>query len=124
MAKKDALHRLQNYQNKLTPDRVKQSLDMKIEQMRQRQRITAEELVEMEEHVQSVLAGEDVSVIQYAYFHAFARQIYRLKKKYLGGNALIREVELLIYIWTQRELDEKVLKKVRDEVFAVQEPKK
>ena len=52
------------------------------------------------------------------------RQVYRLKKKYLGGNALIREVELLIYVWTQRELDEKVLKKVRDEVFAVQEPKK
>jgi hypothetical protein len=120
--KKSALQRLKNYQNKLTPEGVKQALDIKIDDMRQRQRATVEELVEIEEHVQSVLAGEDVTVIQYPFYHDFARQLYRLKKKYLGGKGLLKEVELLIYIWTERELDDKVLRKIKDEVFALKEP--
>jgi len=124
MAKKDSLHRMESYQLKFTSERVKETLDAKRARMIERQRVASEELVALEERVQAVLAGEDVPVIQYVWFHDFARQLYRLKKKFMGGKGIGQEVALLIYVWTARKLDEKVLTKVRDEVFAIQEPKK
>ena len=44
--------------------------------------------------------------------------------EFMGGQGEGREVALLIYVWKERDLDEAVLTRLRDEVFAVPEPEK
>lgn len=82
------------------------------------------ELGELEDRVKGVLSNEPVKTMDYLKYHNFAHTVLARRKRYPGGYALFGEVQMLIDEYTARDCIESVLEKIRDDVFAIQAPKK
>jgi hypothetical protein len=119
MPKKDAVQRMESYVLKLNPERVKQDLEKRQNGMLNRQREAIVALTDIEAKVKAVLASEDIPTILYVYYYDFARETFRLQRRLGGGNGLSKEVTLLIYKWKERTLQQRVLERIRDEVFSI-----
>jgi hypothetical protein len=123
MPRKSADERIANYETGLDPEHVKQMFERRKAGMiiRHTNRVTA--LAAMEDMVKSSLADEEnVTTLLYPYYYDFARQVFKLHTKIPGGKAHDREVRILIDTWTSRELDERILVKIADEVLGVKVP--
>jgi len=113
--------RIENY-SRLNPTRVMEDFTAKKPDMITQETAIFAELEGIEEHVRGILSGETASTIQYPFYQAFAKEVWKLHRHYGGGNPVIDEVALLVYKWKTRGLTEAVLNKIRDEVFAIPAP--
>ena len=62
---------------------------------------------------------EGVSVAQYATYLAFGREIWRIVRNGLSGNAAAKEAATLAQKWVGRSLTLSVLELIRTQVFNI-----
>jgi hypothetical protein len=114
--------RIRKYTLGVNPTRVMEDLTAQKPTMVSKATERATELSTIEDRVKATLAGENVITSDYPKYHAFARQIYKLQRRFGGGTGLMDEVALLLAKWKARGCIEAVLIKVRNEVFAIAAP--
>jgi hypothetical protein len=117
----EILKRIETWQVKTEPDAVRERLVQLRESMTRRYIEETERLVEMETRVKQVLDSAGIPSINYPFYLDFAREVYARKRR-LAGDSLRREVAVLLYKWSLRELKPEILERVRDEVFSVSAP--
>ncbi len=118
----DPIRARAQYDAKLIPENVEARLTAHKAAMVATETVIFTELCTIEDLVKGILSGEAVNSIFYPWYHAFARQVWKLQRRFGGGTALINEVALAVYVWKTRGLTEAVLDKIRDEVFNIPAP--
>ena len=120
---RSAANRASNYAFGLQPERVKQNLEAKKPEMTARQQEAAARAVEIEELVVGLLGSEpSVTTMLYGMYFTFAKQINKRQTNMPGGAGLNNEVAVLVAAWTMRGLNERILARIRDEVFSIPAP--
>lgn len=119
MPRKGANERIARYLLKLQPDRVKADLEAQRDHMAAAQSAAINELATIEDRVKGLLAEEDVPTVQYVWYHDFGREVYSLKAQFQGGKGLKREVDLLVYVWSERGASEDVLNRIALDLFGI-----
>jgi hypothetical protein len=122
MPRKGPDERSFGYELKLTPERARDMLEKRRARMLDRQRLASAELAELEDRVRGVLGSFDLNTTDYVWYYDFARQVYKLVKKFKGGKALENEVRIRKLVWKERGLDQDILDQIQFEVFAVKQP--
>ena len=122
MPRKGAVKRVAMYKAKLQPERVKQDLEARRQEMIDAQELAISDLATMEDRVRGVLADQPVLVMDYLKYHNFSREVFRVQKNLGGGYALRLEVALLVAKYVARKCQESVLVKIRNDVFAIAAP--
>lgn len=75
------------------------------------------ELVPIEQQVQTLLNANAVPTIHYPFYYAFAREIWTLDNAGIGGTALIAQAQSLHDKWVARGLETTRLVEIADTVF-------
>ena len=122
MPRKGATRRIGRYRDKLTPERVRETFEKRRQEMLDNQQAATAELTTYEDRVKAVLNESPVGVLDYIKYHNFWREVYRTWKTHGGGYGLKQEVAILIAKYKARECREDVLIKIRNDVFAIDEP--
>ena len=79
------------------------------------------DLVANDEAVRAVLDLEGISVLQYAFYLGFGRQMWKLTSRIAGETAAV-EAANLIGLWVARGLSQTILETIRTQVFGVSAP--
>jgi len=114
--------RIDNYNTGIIPVRVGEDFATKKPDMLVQETAIFQEEQDIEAHVRGILSGETASTIQYPFYQAFAREVWKCHRHYGGGGVVVDEVALLVYKWKTRGLTEATLNKIRDEVFGIPAP--
>ena len=114
--------RAKRYRDKLIPERVKEDLERKKDEMVAEQARRAAEMAELENKVRGVLGDEPVMALDYIKYYDFTREVYKAKTRYGGWYALAHEVQILMDKWVARQAVKRILEKVRDELFGIPAP--
>jgi hypothetical protein len=114
--------RIRRYTDRLIPERVKEDLTAQKSFMVNKLAERTTELITIEDRVKAVLATKDATTSDYPKYHTFARQVYKLQRRFGGGIGLNDEVALLVAKWKARGCTEAVLIAVRDAVFSIPAP--
>jgi len=72
--------------------------------------------------VKQVCDGSGVPTIQYPFYLAFGREMWRLTRSDISGESLAQEAAVLIAKWVARGLSQAVLQAIRTDVFNVSAP--
>ncbi|MCR4424355.1 MAG: hypothetical protein WHU95_00540 [candidate division WOR-3 bacterium] len=120
---KDLKRRANAYRIKTNPERVKQTLEAQIDDMRSRYEIVMEKISTMESEVKAVLNENGVSSILYVPYLNFARQLWKLSNQQeISGRSLAMAAKVLLDKWTARGLNPDILTAIRYQVFNIGEP--
>lgn len=113
------------YRVKATPERTKEILDARLEEMRARYDAVMEEIYAMETEVKAVLNDKGVSTSLYVPYLNFGRQLWKLSKEQgISGESLALAAKVLLDKWAARGLNPDILATIRSQVFNIAEPKK
>lgn len=118
----DPTQRIANWDYKFDTTRIKEVLDAKRAKMLEHVSAVFPSLYAMETEVKQCIDGEGVSIIQYAYYLCFGREVWALQRKGVSGESLAIEVQTLIQKWVARGLSQTVLEKIRTDVFNTTAP--
>ena len=119
---KSAQKRISNYRYALQPQRVADTLTAKKEEMIAHASEVMIRQCEVEELTHGVLASETtVTSIFLPWYLDFSRELDSRSQR-LNGAQIQNEALVLIAKWTMRGLTERILVRIRDEVFSIQEP--
>lgn len=118
----DPVKRIAKWNTKFNTERIKETLDELRPAMAAGVQAVFPQLVAMETQVKQVLDGQGVSIIEYPFYLAFGREVWRLIRQELSGESLKQEVAALMVKWVARGLELPVLQAVRDDVFNVGAP--
>lgn len=102
--------RNEHYENKISGDARKILYDAQKPAMVEKEATAARDLVKIELEVKKMIDSEPV-FLQHFYM-AFAKQIYKLKKKHTD-EALLNELVILETIWRDRGLNVEVLDEIK-----------
>jgi hypothetical protein len=80
-----------------------------------------DDMYALEGEVRQVLNAAGVSTIQYPFFFAFGRQVWKLAQRVSGETAAI-ETAILAAKWNTRGLSQAVLDTIRTQVFGIGAP--
>jgi hypothetical protein len=103
----------------MNPTRIAEKLAEKRDEMCQAQHENAVDQYRLEQNVLSVLAGEDVDTSQYGFFMAFAKSVQSMVSRIPGGKGLNRAVKATLEYWAAKNMDARVLARVRDDCFSI-----
>ena len=78
-------------------------------------------LYAMETDVRTILNAEGVSTIQYPFYFAFGRELWKLSNRINGASAAL-VAAILVAKWVARGLSPSVLEKVRYQAFSISAP--
>ncbi|MEO0049649.1 MAG: hypothetical protein ABIK23_00570 [candidate division WOR-3 bacterium] len=113
------------YRVKATPERTKEILDARLEEMRARYDAVMEEIYAMETEVKAVLNDKGVSTSLYVPYLNFGRQLWKLSREQgISGESLALAAKVLLDKWAARGLNPDILATIRSQVFNIAEPKK
>ncbi len=118
----DLMKRITKWTAKTNPERVKSTLEELRTMMINNIQTTFPELVMLEAQVRQVLDGESLSLRDYPFYLAFAREVWSKERNGLSGGSLSREVAVLIQKWVGRGLSQTILERIRNEVFSIAPP--
>ena len=118
----DPSQRIANWDVKYNTTRIKEVLDEKRPSMLAHVQSVFPDIYAMETQVKQTIDAEGVSIIQYAYYLSFGREVWALQRKGVSGESLAKEVATLIAKWVSRGLGQSVLEAVRTQVFNVSAP--
>jgi|YelNatPaOPRAMG01_1025707.scaffolds.fasta_scaffold42533_1 hypothetical protein len=118
MIKRNAFLRLKKYEAKLDPEVIKKRFEAERKMMIEQEANLIPELCELEESAKVLIDEGCTSVIKYPFYLAYARELWRLTKRY-GGNMLLQEIRILEMKWEARELDPSLLEKIRVSLFGI-----
>ena len=77
------------------------------------------QIVKMELGVKQVLDDEGVRVSLYPWYLDYGRELWKLQRTEVSGEALACEAATLIGKWHSRGLERRVLERIRSEVFNI-----
>ena len=80
-----------------------------------------DDMYAMEGEVRQVLNSAGVSVIQYPFYLAFGRQVWKLSQR-ISGETAVLEAAILVAKWVARGLSLAVLATIRNQVFGISAP--
>jgi len=69
-----------------------------------------------------ILDTEEVSILTYPFYYAFARSLFKLCRRGFSGEMLAMEAANLTATWVARGLSQSVLEAIRLEVFDIPAP--
>lgn len=114
--------RIAKWNAKFNTERVKAVLDDLRPAMLANVQAVFPLIAAMELQVKQVLDLAGVSVAQYASYLAFGRELFRITRNEMSGEAAAIEAELLIVKWVARGLTRSVLETIRTGVFNIAPP--
>jgi len=103
-------NRLKKWAKKLSGDNRKRLYDAQKPQMIKLEAEATKELVKIENEVKKLVEGEPTFYLPY--YIIFGKEIYKLRKKYIGLTLII-EAEILVQKWENRGLDIILLEKIK-----------
>jgi len=118
----DPVKRIARWNAKYNTERIKAALDDLRPEMLASVTATFPLITAMELQVKQVLDIAGASIIQYPFYLNFGREMWRLKRSDVSGNALAEEAAVLIAKWVGRGLTQSVLETIRTQVFDVSAP--
>jgi hypothetical protein len=105
----NAIRAAQAYNLKLVPANVAADLTAQLPDMQASYAVSATSLYTLENNVKGALQGLEPGVtiesVEYPFYYAFAKRIFRMKRRFPGGHILALEVDRLKTIWTARGLN-------------------
>jgi hypothetical protein len=113
------MKRIARWTVKSSPERIKAILEELRPTMLANMQTAFPELVAVETQVKQVLDGEGVSTIDYPFYLAFGRELWRLQRQGISGDSLAREAQVLLQKWVGRGLAQPVLEVIRTQVFNI-----
>jgi len=120
---KDATRRAANYAYGLNAQRIGEDIAAKHDAMCHNQQKSATDQYQIEQLVLAVLATESaVDTTQYAFYMSFAKSVLSMQGRIPGGAGLNNSVEHKRQYWILKGLDDRILARVRDEVFSIPAP--
>jgi hypothetical protein len=82
-----------------------------------------QEFERIEAAVKELLAGETgVHTIQNIYYQAFAKRVWIVMRKHLGGELAVEEIAILVTQYTSKGMSGTVLQKIVDTIFSPELP--
>ena len=114
--------RIRRYTDRLIPERVKEDLTIQKPFMVNKLAERMAELTTIEDRVKAILANKTAPTSDYPKYHSFAREVYKLQRRFGGGTGLNDEVALSMAKWRSRGCLEPALIAVRDSLFSIPEP--
>ena len=119
----DIEKRIEAWNAKMDPERVKQVLEARLGRMRERYAAAVADLWTIEEKTRQVLDSAGVHTVFYVPYLDFARQLYRLsRQQHISGASFALAAQVLLDKWAARDLDPVVLARVRTQVFDIGPP--
>ena len=118
----DPTQRVAKWNAKYDTERIKGALDAMRDRMYTNVQGVFPLIAAMELQVKQVLDGEGISIIQYPFYLSFARELWRLKRMDVSGDALAAEAAIMVGKWTARGLTQTVLETIRTQVFDIAAP--
>jgi len=110
--------RIAKYKAKTDPVIVRRKVTAQLPTMMAGYAAHANEIVPVEEAVSAVLVQEQVAPPVRILYHAFAKQVWKCKKKY-SGAALVLMAQSKRDQWLGRGLDDRVLRRLALDVFGI-----
>jgi len=117
----DEMRRNSHWLAKTDPKRVFEILEQLRTDMSRRHEYEQALLYASELKARQCLNTANVPTMLYIFYLNFAREVYRLKKRF-AGDSLEREVNVLLEKWVARTLDRTVLERIRYEVMTIGAP--
>lgn len=117
-----AIYRMQAYDAKVAPARVQTDITALVTDMKDNFADAVVSLVSMETLVKQLLDESGVPTIMYPSFLSFARRLWSLQRREIGGESLCQEAALWIALWVARGLPQAVLQAIRTDVFNIEPP--
>ncbi len=121
MLKRNALQRLRKYESKLDPEIIKRRFEAEREAMIEQMANIFSDICELEEKAKAIIDEEGPSVIAYPFYLTYARELWRLTRKY-GGRELTREIQILEQKWQARDLNPSLMERLRTTLFGITLP--
>lgn len=119
----DPTRRVENWDVKYDTERMKAVIDAKRPKMLEHVSSVIPRLTSMEAQAKQVLDIQGATIIQYPFYLAFAREMWRLQSQQeMSGESLAVEAATLIRKWSDRGLTQSVLEALRTQVFSVGAP--
>ena len=118
----DPTKRLNNWDEKYNLERVTAVLTEKRPTMLANMTAVVPMMTAMEIQVKQVCDGLGATVIQIPFYLCFGREIWKLTRKDISGEAAAVEAATLISKWVSRGLIQSTLEKIRTDVFNISDP--
>lgn len=116
------MQRLAKWTAKTSPERIKAVLEELRTTMTANMQAVLPELIAVETRAKQILNENGIATIDNPAYLAFARELWSLQRRQFAGNALTREVAILMQKWVGRGLTLAVLEQIRDQVFTISSP--
>jgi hypothetical protein len=105
----NAVRAIAAYNAKLVPANVAADLTAQLPDMQATYASSATALYTLEGNVKGALQalepGVTIESVEYPFYYAFAKKIYRMKRRFPGGHILALEVDRYKTVWTARGLN-------------------
>jgi hypothetical protein len=121
----DPTKRIAAWNAKTTPERTKQTLDLRHAEMQRRYAAVMADLVSAEGQIKQTLNAQGVHTSLYVPYLNYGRQLWKMvRQQEIDGESAAMAAQVLLDKWAARGLNPKVLAAIRTEVFNIVEPKK
>ncbi|MCX7785782.1 MAG: hypothetical protein N2201_06120 [candidate division WOR-3 bacterium] len=118
MAVRNALRRVDKWDLKLNGDVLSEKVATLKPMMKAQIETEFPALVEVENEVKAILGEIGITSSLNPPYLNFARETYRLSKRFLGKQ-LLREVDAIMAKWLARGFDKDILERIRNTVFTL-----
>lgn len=123
MTVRPSSRRIDKFKAKYDPERIKQAIESQRDGIIEQQAAKQQELVDVEIATKMILDDSNIPTIFYPAYLNFAREIWKIRNRF-AGETVKTEADIILYKWTMRQLKEDVLKRIRNQVFTLEAPKK
>jgi len=121
MAVRNALRRIEKWDMKLAGDVLSERVANLKPMMKSQIEAEFPALVEVENEVKVILGDVGISSSLNPPYLNFARETYRLSKRFCGRQ-LLKEVDAVMAKWITRGFDQDILERIRNTVFTLTAP--
>jgi hypothetical protein len=114
--------RILRYADGINPERIREDLANRKESMVANAARAFREIDRLTVLVKQLLDSKGVSCMQRVFYHAFAGELSKLKRRWVFGWLLDKEATIVQTKWEMRGLDPKVLSDIRTEIVQILKP--
>ncbi len=121
MPVRSSIRRMQKLNANFDPDAIRDSLMRQRDSILEQQAVKQAELEKIENMTKLLISDEGVGSALFVSYLNYARQIWKIKNTFTSKTLKI-EADIMLYKWVRRGLDENILKRIRNQIFTLDEP--
>jgi len=121
MPVRPTIRRMKKFEANYDPDSIKQSLAKQRDSIIEQQAVKQAQLEKVDNMTKLILGEETAPSALYLSYLNFARQVWKISNTFSAGTLKV-EVDIALYKWTRRGLNEDILKRIRNEIFTLEAP--